>query len=354
MVDIKIDTSNLEQGAEQNGQGIDLVPRSQASEFSTTINEKQSGLLTVPGKEMTRSGSISSAGSSSNNHWEDEAGVNAKGEDRATVLASAREVMETHDGENSGPFAFNNRQLQALVDPKNLEVLRQMGGLQGLAKGLASDLQSGLSWDETVIPVHITLEDAVAAADGASAKEAKAPAVIVAPPTQGISKKPTIGGIKRTITMRSTMKADEDKMQDRKRIFSTNVLPTRKTKNIFQLMWIALQDKVLILLSVAAVISLALGLYETFGEEPELDALGNPIPQLDWVEGVAIVVAIAIVTIVGSANDYQKERQFVKLNKKVNAFIILTTSNNTERRPQSHRHSIRQNFPHLSLRRGRG
>ncbi|KAK0541633.1 plasma membrane calcium, partial [Tilletia horrida] len=39
-------------------------------------------------------------------------------------------------------------------------------------------------------------------------------------------------------------------------------------------------------------------------------------PKVDWVEGVAIIVAILIVDLVGSLNDYQKERQFAKLNAK--------------------------------------
>jgi Ca2+-transporting ATPase len=39
------------------------------------------------------------------------------------------------------------------------------------------------------------------------------------------------------------------------------------------------------------------------------------MPKVDWVEGVAICVAI-IVVLVGSVNDWQKERQFKKLNAK--------------------------------------
>ncbi|EOD46746.1 putative p-type calcium atpase protein [Neofusicoccum parvum UCRNP2] len=73
----------------------------------------------------------------------------------------------------------------------------------------------------------------------------------------------------------------------------------------------AYNDKVLILLTIAAVISLALGLYETFGQKHE-----DGEPKVEWVEGVAIMVAIAIVVVVGAVNDWQKERQFVKLNKK--------------------------------------
>jgi len=72
-------------------------------------------------------------------------------------------------------------------------------------------------------------------------------------------------------------------------------------------------DKVLLLLSAAAVISLALGLYQTFGIKKK----PGEGPSVEWVEGVAIIVAVTIVVVVGAGNDYQKERQFVKLNKKV-------------------------------------
>ncbi len=81
------------------------------------------------------------------------------------------------------------------------------------------------------------------------------------------------------------------------------------------------------MLSIAAVVSLALGLYETFGQPPELDSLGRPQPRVKWVEGVAIIVAILIVIIVGAANDYQKERQFAKLNaQKADREIIVIRS----------------------------
>ena len=77
-----------------------------------------------------------------------------------------------------------------------------------------------------------------------------------------------------------------------------------------------------ILLTVAAVVSLALGIYQDVGAPPKYtydDAGckdGCEEPAVDWVEGVAIVVAIIIVVMVGSVNDWQKERQFKKLNEK--------------------------------------
>jgi P-type Ca2+ transporter type 2C len=67
-------------------------------------------------------------------------------------------------------------------------------------------------------------------------------------------------------------------------------------------------------LGIAAVVSLALGFYQSFRPEAK--------DKVDWVEGVAILVAIAIVTVVQSINDYQKEGQFMKLNQKVLVTVV--------------------------------
>lgn len=109
---------------------------------------------------------------------------------------------------------------------------------------------------------------------------------------------------------------DDASLSDRKEKYGSNHLPSKQAKSFFRLCFEAMKDKVLILLTVAAVVSLALGLYETFGEGPIYDDENRPLPKVDWVEGVAIIVAVIIVVVVGAANDYQKERQFAKLNAK--------------------------------------
>ena len=78
------------------------------------------------------------------------------------------------------------------------------------------------------------------------------------------------------------------------------------------------------MLTVAAIVSLALGLYQDLGVEHDPifndedcpPPIGCAPPKVDWVEGVAICIAILIVILVGSVNDWQKERQFKKLNEK--------------------------------------
>ena len=60
-------------------------------------------------------------------------------------------------------------------------------------------------------------------------------------------------------------------------------------------------------------------------------------PKISWVEGVAILVAVIIVVMVGSVNDYQKEAQFRKLNakKEDREVKVLTQNERGERRTMS-------------------
>ncbi|TAQ87164.1 hypothetical protein B7494_g4503 [Chlorociboria aeruginascens] len=196
-------------------------------------------------------------------------------------------------------FAFSQGQLNKLINPKNLAAFYTLGGLRGLEKGLRTDIQAGLSIDEADLDGTVTLEEAKEAARRASNSlkdDTKAPITTV-------DSKPSV-------VSRSRPSAAES-FADRKAVFKDNRLPVKKGKNLLQLMWITYNDKVLILLSIAAAISLAVGLYQTFGTVHDAEH-----PPIEWVEGVAIIVAIVIVVVVGSLNDYQKERQFVKLNKK--------------------------------------
>ncbi|KAH6900719.1 hypothetical protein B0T10DRAFT_471444 [Thelonectria olida] len=189
----------------------------------------------------------------------------------------------------NNPFAFTPGQMNKMFNPKSLPAFYKMGGMTGIEKGLRSDRKAGLSTEETHLDGTISFEEA-------TAKNYKLE-------TEGDSPRPAPAA--------SHHGHGDGHFADRLRVFKDNRLPEKKGKSLLQLMWITYNDKVLILLSIAAVISLAVGLYQTFGGEHK-----NGEPKVEWIEGVAIIVAIAIVVIVGSLNDYQKERQFARLNKK--------------------------------------
>ncbi len=184
----------------------------------------------------------------------------------------------------NNPFAFTPGQLNKMLNPKSLGAFRALGGLRGLEKGLRTSLAAGLSVDETHLDGRASFAEAT---DQFHQKD-----IDIRPPPRSDAQ----------VTDREV----ERQYQDRLRVFRDNRLPERKADSIWVLIWRAYYDKILILLTIAAVISLALGLYETFSG-------GSSV---DWVEGVAICVAILIVVSVGAANDWQKERQFIKLNKR--------------------------------------
>ncbi|KAH5326968.1 calcium-transporting ATPase [Parastagonospora nodorum] len=219
-----------------------------------------------------------------------------QGEMGPTEVLDAKDALKPDPGTESefevenNKFAFSPGQLGKLYNPKSLGAFYALGGLDGIEKGLRTDRKSGLSADEQTLDGAVSFEEATVQSHNQNAKSA---------PEQGIAHTDSVP------------EAGEKAFVDRKRVFSDNRLPVRKPKNIFQLAWIAYNDKVLLLLTAAAVISLALGLYQTFGVKHEPGE-----PKVEWIEGVAIIVAIAIVVVVGAANDWQKERQFVKLNRK--------------------------------------
>ncbi|KAJ5682263.1 ATPase P-type K/Mg/Cd/Cu/Zn/Na/Ca/Na/H-transporter [Penicillium macrosclerotiorum] len=216
---------------------------------------------------------------------------NVDDEDALTPDPGRESEFEVEDNR----FAFSPGQLNKLLNPKSFAAFRALGGLRGLEKGLRTNVHSGLSVDETTLDGVVEFDDVVSSASSPESIPKAASPTRPPPDTAGGSE--------------SKIESDESYM-DRRRVYGTNKLPERKLKTIWELAWIAYNDKVLILLTVAAVISLAVGI-------PQSLHPANPDePGVEWVEGLAILVAIIIVVTVGAANDWQKERQFAKLNKK--------------------------------------
>ncbi|KAK1590617.1 calcium-translocating P-type ATPase [Colletotrichum navitas] len=194
----------------------------------------------------------------------------------------------------NNPFAFTPGQLNKMFNPKSLAAYYALGGLTGIEKGLRTDRKAGLSLDEAHLDGQVSFSEATShTRSSGDFKESQIPAT---PPRQSTDHE---------------SKRGDGGFSDRKRVFRDNRIPEKKGKTLLELMWITYQDKVLMLLTAAAVVSLAIGIYQTVGLPHAPDE-----PRVEWVEGVAIVVAIAIVVIVGSLNDYSKERQFAKLNKR--------------------------------------
>ncbi|XP_071021408.1 plasma membrane calcium-transporting ATPase 3-like isoform X5 [Oncorhynchus clarkii lewisi] len=112
-------------------------------------------------------------------------------------------------------------------------------------------------------------------------------------------------------------------LEKRGQVFGQNFIPPKKAKSFLELVWEALQDVTLIILEIAAIISLALSFYQPPGEESE--ACGNMASgaedegeaEAGWIEGAAILLSVVCVVLVTAFNDWSKEKQFRGLQSRI-------------------------------------
>ncbi|KAM9185744.1 plasma membrane calcium-transporting ATPase 2 isoform 7-T7 [Dugong dugon] len=112
-------------------------------------------------------------------------------------------------------------------------------------------------------------------------------------------------------------------LEKRKQIFGQNFIPPKKPKTFLQLVWEALQDVTLIILEIAAIISLGLSFYHPPGESNEACATAQGgaedegEAEAGWIEGAAILLSVICVVLVTAFNDWSKEKQFRGLQSRI-------------------------------------
>ncbi|KAM7006997.1 plasma membrane calcium-transporting ATPase 2 isoform 5-T11 [Tautogolabrus adspersus] len=113
-------------------------------------------------------------------------------------------------------------------------------------------------------------------------------------------------------------------LDKRKEIYGKNLIPPKKPKTFLQLVWEALQDVTLIILELAALISLGLSFYhppgESGGESCGAAAAGvedEGEADAGWIEGAAILLSVVCVVLVTAFNDWSKEKQFRGLQSRI-------------------------------------
>ncbi|XP_021565683.1 plasma membrane calcium-transporting ATPase 1 isoform X3 [Carlito syrichta] len=111
-------------------------------------------------------------------------------------------------------------------------------------------------------------------------------------------------------------------LERREAVFGKNFIPPKKPKTFLQLVWEALQDVTLIILEIAAIVSLGLSFYQP----PEGDnALCGEVSvgeeegegETGWIEGAAILLSVVCVVLVTAFNDWSKEKQFRGLQSRI-------------------------------------
>eukprot|EP01100_Stratorugosa_tubuloviscum_P004637 TRINITY_DN2167_c0_g1_i7.p1 TRINITY_DN2167_c0_g1~~TRINITY_DN2167_c0_g1_i7.p1 ORF type:complete len:1023 (+),score=555.41 TRINITY_DN2167_c0_g1_i7:262-3330(+) len=140
-------------------------------------------------------------------------------------------------------FRADADHLADMIQDQDLQKLEQFGGAEGLIQSLVTDVDDGLSQGEVL-----------------------------------------------------------DNFSRRRAIYGANVYPKKASKSLLSMIWDALQDRMLQILIVAAIISIFLGVFAGHDEA-------------GWIEGVAILLAVFLVVSVSAGNDYSKEQKFRKLSE---------------------------------------
>ncbi|XP_041429099.1 plasma membrane calcium-transporting ATPase 3 isoform X2 [Xenopus laevis] len=111
--------------------------------------------------------------------------------------------------------------------------------------------------------------------------------------------------------------------EKRRQIYGVNFIPPKKAKTFLQLVWEALQDVTLIILEIAAIVSLGLSFYAPPGEQSEncgnVSGGGHDEGEAEagWIEGAAILLSVICVVLVTAFNDWSKEKQFRGLQSRI-------------------------------------
>ena len=138
------------------------------------------------------------------------------------------------------PFCFKPYELAHMLDPKSIETLVGFGGIDGLLRGLGTNPDTGLvtnthhahSSGKPNIGAGRHLPQQYDTGVGENLDSAMPPVIVLTEPNETPSENDKL-------VFSATL-------EDRRRVYGENVLPTRVTKTLLQLMWTALKDKVLV------------------------------------------------------------------------------------------------------------
>lgn len=107
----------------------------------------------------------------------------------------------------------------------------------------------------------------------------------------------------------------QDNYARRKKLYGLNILPKPPTKSWGKMFWESFQNLTLQILVGAAVVSLILTI-----AFPPTNSHGSR--WLDFIDPIAIIVAVIIVAAVGAQTNYVQQQSFIEINKLKNEFMI--------------------------------
>eukprot|EP00834_Sanchytrium_tribonematis_P005988 NODE_405_length_7994_cov_0.788600.p1 type:complete len:924 gc:universal NODE_405_length_7994_cov_0.788600:2848-5619(+) len=176
---------------------------------------------------------------------------------------------------SKNPYQVTTETLSNLIDPKNPALLKELGGVEGLMAKLKVDKAKGL--------IETDNEEKIA------------------------------DDIDHYGPYNSLLHHEQRPFDKRRLWYGENFIPPVPGKTLISIVLDAFSDRMLQILMVIATISTVLGILQAQNVIPTENAGYHTAP---WAEGVAIFIAVIVVVLVGSLNDFQKEVQFRKLSAK--------------------------------------
>ncbi|CAK9251023.1 unnamed protein product [Sphagnum jensenii] len=115
----------------------------------------------------------------------------------------------------------------------------------------------------------------------------------------------SLGGIEalaNTLGVNTVHGLTKAQVEDIRAVFGKNEIPASPKRYFLFMLFEALTDPTLLVLIAAAIVSLVIGVVDTSQQD-------------GWIEGVAIFIAIILVSLITTSNDYSKELQFRALER---------------------------------------
>ena len=95
-------------------------------------------------------------------------------------------------------------------------------------------------------------------------------------------------------------------IENREEYFGSNKIFIKPLPSFYSFLKEALEDKMIIILIISSIVEIGISLFNIF--------IKNETNNMDWLDGISIIIAIIVVVTVGSITNYKKEMKFHDLN----------------------------------------
>ena len=95
-------------------------------------------------------------------------------------------------------------------------------------------------------------------------------------------------------------------IENREEVFGSNKIFIKPLPSFYSFLKEALSDKMIIILIISSIVEIGISLFNIF--------IKNESNNMEWLDGISIIIAIIVVVMVGSITNYKKEMKFHDLN----------------------------------------